>query len=341
LETAVGAGLAGLVALGWLVGSALRHGVRALRTSKHRLMLVAFLAGYTGYLTQALFSIDVPPLAMTGWLLVGGVAVLADPAVAAARVRGERTARPKRTRQPAPLVRVPDLVVAGALALATLAALVLVVRPWLADRAAGQALRLNGGGVDPAAVIAAYEDARAWNPTEATYALEQGGAYERRAALAENAADRAAYARQAIRAYRDAERLRPGTALIAVRLASATTLLAQATGVDAFPEADAEWVRAQSRDPFNWEIRRDHGLELILWANSAGGDPELFRRAAVELEVSLYTQPAQPLTWANLGRIRQALGDIDGARFAYVASLRLDPDNESVQDDLDELGPGP
>src|SRR5205814_1004546 len=49
------------------------------------LLLLCFMTTLVAYLANQFFSIDVPPLAVMGWVALAGIAVLADPGGVAAR----------------------------------------------------------------------------------------------------------------------------------------------------------------------------------------------------------------------------------------------------------------
>ncbi|MGH9282685.1 MAG: O-antigen ligase family protein, partial [Acidimicrobiales bacterium] len=86
-EYAANAGAAGLLTYLAMVGVALRAGWRRARrlAGRQRLLVACFVASLVAYLVQGFFSIDVPPLALMGWVCLGALAVLADPKLTAAR----------------------------------------------------------------------------------------------------------------------------------------------------------------------------------------------------------------------------------------------------------------
>src|SRR6266851_10402564 len=87
LEYASNAGILGIGTYLTLVGLALVYGYRRVRQLEGpaRLLLVAFMTTLVAYLANQFFSIDVPPLAVMGWVALAGIAVLADPGAVAAR----------------------------------------------------------------------------------------------------------------------------------------------------------------------------------------------------------------------------------------------------------------
>src|SRR5262249_60968894 len=99
-EAASTTGLRGLAAYLWVVIAVIVAAVNRLEKSSglERVLLASFLAAFAAYLTQAAFSIDVPPLAALGWVLIGSLVALADPAVVARR---EQTADGPRRRRDA------------------------------------------------------------------------------------------------------------------------------------------------------------------------------------------------------------------------------------------------
>src|SRR5438270_12667058 len=87
------------------------------RDGPQRMLLLAFLAGTAAYLAQSIVSIDVPPLAASGWVGLAGLAALADPRIVAAR---ESRPRRVRARVPSPGAPVSAAAVAGRLILVAL-----------------------------------------------------------------------------------------------------------------------------------------------------------------------------------------------------------------------------
>jgi O-antigen ligase/cytochrome c-type biogenesis protein CcmH/NrfG len=331
LETAAASGLLGVAALCWVVAATIATGAGTRRRGavepEERWLLSALVAAYAGYVAQALFSIDVPPLAMTGWLLVGSIAAVADPAVVTAR---SQPRAPKPARRPtASTVRVPEGVIVGTAVVVAALAVGASALPWRADRAEGAAQRAEAAGHGDAAA-AQYQRAIDRNPFEAAYRLGAGALAERAAAQATTADDRVRFAQQAVGHYRDAERLRPGTAVVQIRLASALTMAASVLGPDAFAAASDAWDEAIERDPFNWEAFRGQGLALAAWGHVTAGAEQHLRDAVHAFEVSVYIRPDQADTWAELAAARLALGDRAGAIYAYESSLAYDPDNDDV-----------
>lgn len=324
LETGVASGLVGIAALVAVYAVVLRGAVRTRATADET--DVALVAALAAYLVQAQFSIDVPALALVGWLLVAALVVRTDPQVVAARAAVERASTSKRSRPkptaraPERLVGVPRPVVVGTVGLVAAALVAVAVQPYFADRDAGTALRLAAD--DDATVrdvAGAWRAAIERHPWESTYRLDEGIAWERAALAATDPQQVAAYAQAAAASYGEAERLRPGTALVAARRANTATLLARA-GAATFDEAEAAWQRALDLDPYDWEVHNGYALMLVSWANAEDGDLATLERAERELEVTVYIRNDQADVWANLAQVRGALGDDAGADEAQAAA---------------------
>jgi hypothetical protein len=326
LETGVASGLLGLAALVAVYVVVLR-GALGTRESRRDETVAAFVAALAAYVVQAQFSIDVPALALVGWLVLAALVVEADPRVVAARAAVETTSSSRRPKAkgsqraaPERLVTVPRPVVVATAALVAAALVAFAVQPYFADRHAGTAVRLAGDeGAAVQDVAAAWRAAIEQHPWESTYRLDEGISWERAALAATNPERAAGYAQVAAASYREAERLRPGTALIAARRAETATLLARA-GAATFDEAEAAWQHALDVDPYDWEVHNGFALMLVSWAESKDGDRGLFERAERELEATVYIRNDQADAWANLAQVRAALGDDDGAREAQAAA---------------------
>ena len=159
LSWATSTGLAGLVAYLLMIALALRAVTRrvAARDRPEGLLLATLGAGLVAYLVQGLYSVDIPPLAFTGWLLVAGIA--ASDEVSAGRL-SSADVRPTQ-RSWGPIAPAGVVAIAAALSLSGLG-------PLRADHAAWEAERRARSGWSPSA-LELYESAIALNPRESAY----------------------------------------------------------------------------------------------------------------------------------------------------------------------------
>ncbi len=304
LERAGATGIVGFGAYLVVVGMALGHGARRVRSAPAAEVatLLAFIGGLTAYLTQALFTIDVPPLAFVGWVLVGGLVALADPALvedrtaAVARKRAEK--QPSRSRVP--------LFVAGGVS-------VLLLVPLGADTRLHFAENDDRDG-DLATALDGYDAAVGLHPFEAAYRRAAGFAAERLAVATDDRAEKKRLYNVAIDRYTEALDRQPGYVPFLVDLARVHVQRSREVDASALGDADAALTEAVQLDPHDWELRELHGQVLNAWANAGADDARA--RAESEYEALLELQPRRFDAWITLGRIRVALGDADGAREA-------------------------
>ncbi len=315
LESAADTGVLGLgayLAVLTLVGIAV---VRRRREAdaRERLLLAGFTAAFVAYLAQAFFSIDVPPLAASGWILLGALVALADPRLVSSRVAATtaatrrrlpgRAATPKREKP----ARANPWLRAGA---AGVAALMLVgigfpiVGSWREHLAI---TRDSAGTLDRAA--SAYDAAIAVNPPEASYREAAGFFAELRAESSRDRAQRKHFLAVAEQRYDEALARRPGSATYLVDLARVETIRAQTIDAQDFAEADRRWVAALHADSNDWEIRNLRALALAEWANATGGRRDLLERAASGFEAVVAIRPDLAVAWGDLIRVEIAIGD--------------------------------
>jgi len=303
LERAGATGIVGFAAYLVVVGTALGHGARRVRSAPaaETPTLLAFIGGLTAYLTQALFTIDVPPLAFVGWVLVGGLVTLADPAFVEART----AAVPRKRAEQRPRSRIPLVVAAGVA--------VLLLVPLGADTRLHFAENDDRDG-DLATALDGYDAAVALYPFEAAYRRSAGFAAERLAVATDDRAEKKRLYNMAIHRYTEALDRQPDYVPFLVDLARVHVQRSREIDASALGDADSALTRAVQLDPHNWELRELHGGVLNAWAN-AGAD-EQRARAESEYEVLLELQPRRFDAWITLGHVRVALGDADGAREA-------------------------
>lgn len=269
--------------------------VTALRVARRRPTETAvFVAGLAAYLAQGAVSIDVPPLALLGWVAIAGIVAAAEPP----------PARPdKRTPRPT----------TGRVAVAAGVAAVLVVGLVVTATA------------DLAAHDQQWETAVSRNRVQPFYRFGAAFAAERRGAEAKDAATRSAAFVEARRRYGEVLDMQPRSVFAMLGMARVETLARR------FPEADAWWKRAAAADPNDWEVHNSYGLMLNSWANASRGDRSLRGQAAEQLEAALRIKPDHVPALVNLAKIRAALGDESGARAAAERALRLDPGNAEAK----------
>lgn len=339
LEHAAGAGVLGAAAYLALAGLALATAYRHCRRAPpaDRLLPAAFLGVLAGYLAQAAVSIDVPPLAVMGWVALGGIGAIADPSAVGARQAMETARRPGRKRKAAapawpPVAREGPLRWPIHAAAAIAAGLVLAagVRPYLADMEAKSA----GRGRSLEAIEAGYRRTARLNPLEPAYRTGPGARAEGRADTVSEKDEKARLLRRALSHYREALRLQPGNVFFTLNAARATTTLAADVDPSRFPEADGWWRRVAAIDPTDWEIHRRHGRMLEAWAK-ATGDSEAARRAAETFDRVARLRPQDASAWVDLARARRALGEEQASRQAAERALAAEPGNAEVRDLLD------
>lgn len=309
LERASDTGIVGLGAYVAVAGVVLWFAVR--RPPNDRVAVVAACAGaYVAYLVQSLFSIDVPPLAFSGWLLAGCLVALADPAIVDARTRRRAVTatRPRPARRGVPIA-------------AGVASLVLLV-PFVADVRLHFAENADRDG-DLAAAVPRYAGVADLWPMEAAYQRAAGFAAERQATVTGDRVEKKRLFDVAVDSYEVALDRQPGNVAFLVDLARVQLQRAQQTDRSAYVPAERALGEAIERDPYNGGLRALHAELLNAWAN-VGGPEDARRRAEAEYEALLELQPRRFDVWIALGRTRVAIGDADGAlEAANQASLIL------------------
>lgn len=260
-----------------------------------------FIAGLAAYVAQGLVSIDVPPLALLGWVAIGGIVAAAAPDEAKARPAGPVTVGTGR-------------LLGAALAVIVVVALVAVVQ-----------------SADLAAADGRWDAAVERNPTQPFYRYGAAFAAERAGAEATDPASRRGAFETAARRYDELLDMQPDNVLALVGRARLETTAARSGERRRFAEADRWWKQAAEADPKNWEVHNNHGLMLNAWSNAARGDRTIRMRAAERLEAALRIKPDHVPALVNLARIRNALGDAAAAREAAARALTLAPGNAEAR----------
>ena len=329
LEHLTDTGIIGFAIYVGLLAVAFAYAVRKLRDDDEtdRPLVGMFTAVLAAYLAQAVVSIDVPALAMMGWVALAGVAVLADPAVvmnraeASQRVRGRRRAGTEVViNRPSPLTFVIDGIAVVVLSLVAFA----VVN---ADVAAGAAQRTK----NEAKSAALWQTAIRRNPLQPSYRLGAAFLWEKRGAESTDPAGRQPAFDRSLASYRKVHALEPASLLALLGQARVTTLMARGVDAGQFTAADKLWREAMRSDPEDWEVTSGYAVMLTAWANSTGGDLQIRKRAADAFEATLRIRPEHVDSWVNLARTRVALGDQAGAQAAAREALRYDPANAAAR----------
>lgn len=346
LEYASNSGLLGvgtyLVVVGWGVWMAAR-GISGFQGPK-KLLLVTFLAVLVGYLAQGVFSIDVPPLAVMGWLGLGGVAALSDPAVIAARLRREERPEPrasskKKKKSSSRSSEMKDhptrWIVHVAALVITLIAVWVGTKPVLADAKAksGQTAQTTGA---PGA-LEFYEAAIELHPFEPSYRTLAGSIWEAQALDDSSPALKLAHLQQALSHYTAAYELQRGNVFYMMNIARVYATLGEQVDPSKFKEADRWWMRAANHDPTDWDVQNRYALMLNSWANASAGDPALRRRTVAQLEKVVKIRSDFVPAWINLGKVYRALGENARAVSALQRAIDIDPRNSEAQDLLAAL----
>lgn len=355
LEYAANSGILGLGAYLALVGWGLALGYRRCRRlpPKERLLPAAFTAVLAGYLAQGFFSIDVPPLAVMGWVGLAGVVAFCDPRVLAARERmlarsaegkararnrkrkGERSSREsalRAARSGPTLWPVHAVLLAGATAL-----VVVGVRPLLADAKAKAGQTSDISKRPPEEVVARYEEAIRLHRLEPAYRTLAGSIAERQASDAKDSAAKQRLLARALGRYREAYALQPGNVFYMMNIARIHTTWGESVDPARFAEADRWWKRAADHDPTDWDVQNRYALMLNSWANAVRGDPAIRRRSAEQLEKVTRIRPEFVPAWINLGKIYRVLGEPVRAEAALRRALALEPRNEEARNLLAEI----
>ena len=251
LQLFAGGGVPLLVAYLLFVAAVAVTLVRAIRAARgrDRLTLAALGGAWVAYLVQSMVSMDVPPLALVGWLLAGLILGIARPE-SAPRFS---TCRHRRWSQPAALVAT---LVAGAMLLA-------VAIPVRADVAARRAVGLTADGRHAEAEDA-LRRALELNPWEPQYAVQ----------LARLRTSRGDHA-QALQAYRLAATRQPRGIAQALEAPRVAHLAGD------HQEAVAGYAAALRLDPRSPDLLLEAGRHHLRWGDADRGTDLLERSAAI------------------------------------------------------------
>ena len=307
--------LLGLVYVGFVAATAivLLGGLRRAE-GRERLFLAAFGGAWLAYQVQSAVSIDIPPLAVTHWVLAASIACVTG-SIRFGFGRDVDSARPPqrpriRGRRPLPLPLPTKVAVCSALVLA-LVLMTFSTRPMRGLEATERVDELISAGQPQLALESAKRatqlapwDDRAW----AEYERVAEGL--RRYGTARRAAERAVA-------------LAPGNSTYALELAS----LAQR---DQDFDAVVRWSRHAARvDPRNPAVLARVGRNLLRFGH--GDEAERLVRSGLRIQESAEL-------WAVLGQRHTLDSQERRAIAAYRRALELDPAHEEAKKFLEARG---
>ena len=301
-------GLVGLLTYLTLVGSALwllAAGLGRLE-GRRRSLARCFGAGLVAYLAQGMYSIDVPPLALMGWIGLAGMAVLLEPGrrerdedaatddaggadgIDISDITGEGEADPERVE---PVSRRTaqrgDLVACSAVGIALIVLLTLGVRPLRADHVAWAAEQRGPAGWS-AETMRLYEKAISLHPFEPAYRglaafyLERVAGIQAAPFRGEEALLRAA------ELYEQANGLQPDNIYFMINSARVYARLGTAD-VKYYAEGDRWLGRAVTQDPLDPQLHDLYADLLRQWAPRVASVPvrdEIRRRAETQAMIA-------------------------------------------------------
>jgi hypothetical protein len=322
LERASSLGILGLGSYLVLVFLAFRYGLRRMRVTEgiESDLVGSMMVLAAGYLGQGFFSIDVAALAAVGWIALGGIAVIADPAFVSARERLPTTEdgvpstvdgvpltvdvrppprRPHRIAQAVAMVLLAVVAVSG-------------LRPWLADRAAKQAQRDAGETASTDIVMRSYRRAMSLAPYDPVYrGLAANFLVEQASKITDKDVD-ADLLGQAIELEKQMDALQPGNAFWKTTLAGTLGALATTTGdVSSYEDAEAWYADAASIAPYDYRVPLQHGMMLNRWGLTTH-DGLKYCQAISEFHRSNRLRP-QLESYVGLGQAYGAIGHLDEA----------------------------
>lgn len=309
LGYAANAGILGLSVYLSVVAGALYFGVRQLRRLAPRVdvVLLAVVGALVGYLAQGAFSIDEPPMAVVGWLLIGCVVARSDPKLVRTWLRQAREGAEPREHTETSCSGLRLAVVGCVIGLLVVASLILVSVPLVAS------IYAKGGDLRTAMDL---------QPWDATYPARAGDAEEVAGLAAKELPERARHFAQADHYYRRSLDAQPDKLSVAFSLAYTNTSWAVGGDPSRFVVADQLWSRVLAIDPHDPELQRrvDDSRRTM----EGAGD------ALREVAVSGGDSSAD--RWIAAGRAYIGAHDIPKARAAVEAALQLRPgDREAMQ----------
>ncbi|MCB0960022.1 MAG: O-antigen ligase family protein [Acidimicrobiales bacterium] len=336
LDRAATAGVPAMLAHVWLLGVVGVATWRARRrvADAHRWLLAGF-GGLTGaYVLQSLVSIDAPGLALTGWLGLGALVALADPALVQARAAGA-------TRRPVPR-EVPWPLAVGAVALSA-GLVVVAIRPAIADRAHHRALVARAHD-RPLEALRHDRTAASWVGEEPAYRTAMADdlvAFAGRPST--DPALRRTLLDEALVAYDQAAERAPADVGIDVAHAQVEVLAALAAADPTVARRHLDAGAATYRELLGRlaatdDLHLPYGRLLLAEASlgSPEGAAEVLRAAALQFELATGYRSHRSAARLELARVRLAQGRPDDAR-SLLDELRASDRSPEVAAAVDEL----
>jgi O-antigen ligase len=293
------------------------RGYRRLRDGppEQRLVLSTFLALLAAYVGQAFFSIDVVPIALTGWVVLGAIAALADP-----------PARRAAATRPVPATVATAAILAVALFLATIGTF-----PLIADHEAHTALRLTqaqAAGTDE--IAQHYDRARGWQPFEPIYPGSEGDFLEKEASIETDTANRRDLLTRAVEDYKKMYSLQPGYGLWMMTVGKGIGDLATVGGAS-FSTSERWFKRALATAPYDWRVPNAYGDMLFEWGKQ-DHSVSIMCRAQSEYRHASKLRRSQPAPLVGLGKTFLALGQLDKAVHPFRRAARLDKQSTTARE---------
>jgi tetratricopeptide (TPR) repeat protein len=328
LEHASSLGILGIGTYLALIVLAFRWGLRRMRVVEESEsdLLGSLLVLAAGYLGQGFFSIDVAALAAIGWIALGGIAAVADPAFVSARERlviSDEAASFDVDVPPTPPRRRRRVLEAVAMVL--LAAVVVAgLRPWLADRAAKQAQQDAGATASTDIVMRSYRRAISLAPYDPVY---RGLAANFLVTQASKIPDKDVdtdLLNQAIDLEKQMDALQPGNAFWKSTLAGTYAALAFTTGdASTYEDSEAWYADAASIARYDFRVPTLHGMMLNRWG-LAMHDGLKYCQAIGEFNRANGLRPVFE-SYVGLGQAYGATGHLDEALAALRKAQTLRP----------------
>lgn len=321
VEHAAHTGLVGLIPFVGLLALGLRQALSRARSSNERerhtaIALAAMLAGYSG---QAFFSIDVAPIGLALWVVLGAIAAL--------DISARKVAEPVPHRRKLS-ARTSALAGTTLLVFSTLAGF--STRAIAADHRAKDAIELattEGGFWD---VVELHDDAIAMHPFDPQYRGVAGNYLETAGLKATDLAEKRARLSEAVTRFREMVDLHPDYHLWRLKLARALALYAPLGG-DTYEEAEAEFAEAAKLSPIDWRVPTLRGEARKLWGDitkDRDSRRELFCRALSDFNEAISIRNWAKGAWLGRANAQASLGRIDDAISSIEHALQIPDEPE-------------
>ncbi|HEX2053880.1 MAG TPA: O-antigen ligase family protein, partial [Actinomycetota bacterium] len=289
-------------------------------------LLATFSAVLAGYLVQGMFSVDLPPLALVGWVAMGGIAALADPKLAGQPAGLPVDHGPGKPTKVNAGSRRSTRRTGSALLAGLMALLILVgIRPFLADMRARSAVSSS----DLQERVSLFRQAQELNPLEGEYHYMAGRTLWRFGANATDDNSKRQLYDAALSQHRRADDLRPRQVRYLVEIARLESAVAQELDAARFSSADRAWQAVTRLDPTDYRWHKMRARLLGAWADATGNNQQVRQAQITELRRSIQIARGQPDAWARLVLALRALGRPDEA--AEVQGSFFGPGMADVQ----------